>query len=73
MADEAITEEASSSPDLLMELLSSEELSLDTVDLRPSTFASSDIRNVLLPLMTNLSVRVLYLPMDRIDLVCAKQ
>jgi len=72
MADEAITEEASSSPDLLMELLSSEELSLDTVDLRPSTFASSDIRNVLLPLMTNLSVRVLYLPMDRIDLVCAK-
>ena len=72
MADEATTEEASSSPDLLMELLSSEELTADTVDLRPSTFASSDIRKVLLPLMTNLSVRVLYLPMDRIDLVCAK-
>mmetsp|Transcript_13880 Transcript_13880/g.21555 ORF Transcript_13880/g.21555 Transcript_13880/m.21555 type:complete len:442 (+) Transcript_13880:114-1439(+) len=72
MADEAITEEASSSPDLLMELLSSEELTLDTVDLRPSTFTTSDIRNVLLPLMTNLSIRVLYLPMDRIDLVCAK-
>lgn len=64
---------SSSEPDLLTDLLSSEELMLDTVDLRPSTFTSSAIRDVMLPLMTtNLSVRVLYLPMDRIDLVCAK-
>lgn len=66
-------EGGSSGPDLLMDLLSSEELMLDTVDLRPSTFTSSAIRDVMLPLMTtSLSVRVLYLPMDRIDLVCAK-
>ena len=45
---------------------------LDTVDLRPSTFTSNDIRNVMLPLITSDSIRELYLPLDRIDLVCAK-
>lgn len=64
---------SSSGPDHLMDLLSSEDFVLDTVDLRPSTFTSIAIRNVMLPLMTtSLSIRVLHLPMDRIDLVCAK-
>lgn len=74
MADEAITaeEEGGSGPDLLIEMLSSEGGTIDTVDLRPSTFTSSGIRNVMLPLLTNLSARVLYLPIDRLDLVCSK-
>eukprot|EP00574_Skeletonema_japonicum_P001104 CAMPEP_0201738530 /NCGR_PEP_ID=MMETSP0593-20130828/45299_1 /ASSEMBLY_ACC=CAM_ASM_000672 /TAXON_ID=267983 /ORGANISM="Skeletonema japonicum, Strain CCMP2506" /LENGTH=417 /DNA_ID=CAMNT_0048232751 /DNA_START=88 /DNA_END=1341 /DNA_ORIENTATION=- len=75
MSDQAITvteEAGESGPHLLIDLLSSEELMLDTVDLRPSTFTSSDIRNIMLPLMTNKSVRVLYLPIDKIDLVCTK-
>lgn len=42
------------------------------MDLRPSTFTSSDIRNVMLPLITSDYIRELYLPLDRIDLVCAK-
>ncbi|KAL7445122.1 hypothetical protein ACHAXM_011850 [Skeletonema potamos] len=72
MADEVVKEEEGSCPDLLMKLLSAEGGIIDTVDLRSSTFTSSGIRDVMLPLLTNLSARVLYLPIDRLDLVCSK-
>jgi len=54
----------------LVELLSQERC--HTVDLRSSEFTTTAIRTVLLPLLTNSSVRALYLPIDRVDLICAK-
>lgn len=55
----------------LVDLLRQEK-SIDTVDLRSSEFTTTAIRTVLLPLLTNSSVRSLYLPIDRVDLICAK-